>query len=74
MATKKLQTLINKDLDLFDLFARAERVLGNSNSAEKWFYTHPSILLGKTPLEVYKEGRVEEIYQILGRIEHGVFS
>lgn len=71
---KKLQNLIDKDLALFDLFARAERVLGNSASADKWFYSHPRVFAGKTPLEVYIEGRSEEIYQILGRIEHGVYS
>ncbi|VVB80583.1 Uncharacterised protein [uncultured archaeon] len=68
---KKLQHLIDRDLDLF---ARAERVLGSSKSVEKWFYSYPKVFAGKTPLEVYEEGRVEEIYQILGRIEHGVYS
>jgi hypothetical protein len=67
--TKKLQTLINGEL-----FTRAKEVLGNSKSVGKWFYSHPRVFAGKTPYEVYREGRSEEIYQVLGRIEHGVYS
>jgi hypothetical protein len=68
MTKKKLQNLINGEL-----FSRAKEVLGNSASVEKWFYSCPKAFAGKTPYEMYKENP-REVYNLLGRIEHGVFS
>jgi hypothetical protein len=72
MAKKTLRRLIDADL-----FSKAEEVLGNSAAVEKWFYSHSRVFGGKTPLEFYqtrKSENIQEIYDVLGRIEYGVYS
>jgi uncharacterized protein (DUF2384 family) len=65
---KKLQDLIAPDL-----FSEAEKVLGSSAEVERWFHSNLKALGGKTPYEVYLV-KPEEISDLLGRIEHGVYS
>lgn len=56
-------------------FQRAIEVLGGLNKARRWF-TSPKKALGeKTPLEFCDtEPGAQEVINLLGRIEHGVFS
>lgn len=55
--------------------ARAEEVLGSSQNATRWLKEPMSVLGGETPLSLLDtdEG-TQMVGNILGRIEHGVFS
>ena len=57
------------------LFTRAQEVLGNLENARVWFKSPKVALGGKTPLEyVDTEPGAREVEDLLGRLEHGVFS
>lgn len=57
------------------LFRKAVQVLESEQRARQWFVSHPKALAGKTPLEfAATEPGAREIENLLGRIEHGVFS
>ena len=60
---------------LADVVARAVEVLGSRARALAWLRTPVGGLDGKTPLEAMAaaEGR-QQVEDILGRIEHGVFG
>lgn len=68
--------MVEKLLDKIDidLASRAKQVLGNSKSAERWLSTPLKPLSYQTPYQVFKKQGPEQLYQILGRIEHGVYS
>jgi putative toxin-antitoxin system antitoxin component (TIGR02293 family) len=57
------------------LFDRAVEVFGDQESARRWFQTSIKALGGKSPLE-YADSEIgaREVEDLLGRIEHGVFS
>jgi len=57
------------------LVERASEVLENKAAAINWLKTPKRALDGKTPLE-YADTQVgiEEVKELLGRIEHGVFA
>jgi putative toxin-antitoxin system antitoxin component (TIGR02293 family) len=56
-------------------FQRAIEVLGNLNKARRWFSSPKKALGEKTPLEFCNtEPGAQEVINLLGRIEHGVFS
>lgn len=56
-------------------FQRAMEVLGSLDKARRWFSTPKRALGGKTPLEFCDtEPGAEEVCNLLGRIEHGVFT
>jgi uncharacterized protein (DUF2384 family) len=56
-----------------ELYTRAKEVLGNSNSVVRWF-SNPKIAFdGKTPLELCKTNDRQKVYDLLERIENGVF-
>lgn len=62
-------------LRLFRLYNRAVEVFGDEERAARWFSSHPKALGGKTPLEFMKtEPGARWVEEVLGRIEHGVFS
>ena len=63
------------DTGLADVVARAVEVLGSRPRALAWLRTPVGGLDGKTPLEVMAaaEGR-QQVEDILGRVEHGVFG
>lgn len=69
MKKQKLESMIGKEM-----YSKAKEVLGNSNSVQRWFYTPMSAFNGRTPLEVYKDDSAIDVYNLLGRIEKGVFS
>lgn len=57
------------------LFERTVEVLGNDDAARRWMKSPNRALGGKTPLEYAETAPgVKEIENLLGRIEHGVFS
>jgi putative toxin-antitoxin system antitoxin component (TIGR02293 family) len=57
------------------LYRRALQVFEDPERATKWFSSKPKALAGKTPLELMKtEFGARLVEDLLGRIEHGVFS
>jgi putative toxin-antitoxin system antitoxin component (TIGR02293 family) len=58
-----------------NLFDRGIRVFGTQESARRWFKTPNRALEGKAPLEYAEtEPGAREVEDLLGRLEHGVFS
>ena len=56
-------------------FSRAIEVLGSLEQARRWFSNPKRALGNKTPMEFCDtELGAEEVTNLLGRIEHGVFS
>jgi putative toxin-antitoxin system antitoxin component (TIGR02293 family) len=63
------------DTGLADVVARAVEVLGSRPRALAWLRTPVAGLDGKTPLEAMAAaGGRQQVEDILGRIEHGVFG
>ncbi len=59
---------------LVRLFGRAETLLGGAE-ARRWMQTPKRALAGKTPLQFADtEPGAQEVRDLLGRLEHGVFS
>jgi putative toxin-antitoxin system antitoxin component (TIGR02293 family) len=57
------------------LFDRATQVLGGTDQAREWFKTPKKALGGQAPLDYADtEPGAREVEDLLGRIEHGVFS
>jgi putative toxin-antitoxin system antitoxin component (TIGR02293 family) len=57
------------------LFDRAAEVLGGKEVAREWFKTPLRALGGQSPLEYADtEPGAREVEDLLGRVEHGVFS
>jgi len=57
------------------LFDSAVEVLGGAEQARQWFKTPKKALRGYTPLQhVDTEVGAREVEDLLGRLEHGVFS
>ena len=57
------------------LYDKAVDVFENANLARKWFREPARALGGKTPLDYADtEPGAQEVHDLLGRIEHGVFS
>ena len=62
-------------LRIASLFDRALQVLHNKNRVQLWFKSPQKALEGKTPLEYADtEPGAREVEDLLGRLEHGVFS
>ena len=62
-------------LRIASLFDRALQVLHNQNRVKLWFKSPQKGLGGKTPLEYADtEPGAREVEDLLGRLEHGVFS
>lgn len=60
---------------LHRLVRRASKVLGGADEGRTWLTTSQRALQHRTPLEVAAtEVGAEAVFQLLGRIEHGVFS
>jgi putative toxin-antitoxin system antitoxin component (TIGR02293 family) len=56
-------------------FQRAMEVLGSLDRSRRWFSSPKKALGGKTPMEFCDtEPGAEEVSNLLGRIEHGVFT
>jgi len=57
------------------LTRRAAAVLGGANEGRTWLITPQRALARRAPFEVAStEVGAEAVFQLLGRIEHGVFS
>ena len=62
-------------LRIASLFDRALQVLHNQNRVQLWFKSPQKALGGKTPLEYADtEPGAREVEDLLGRLEHGVFT
>ena len=62
-------------LRIASLFDRALQVLHNQNLVKLWFKSPQKALGGKSPLEYADtEPGAREVEDLLGRLEHGVFS
>jgi putative toxin-antitoxin system antitoxin component (TIGR02293 family) len=62
-------------LRIASLFDRASQVLHKQDRVQLWFKSPQKALGGKTPLEYADtEPGAREIEDLLGRLEHGVFS
>ena len=62
-------------LRIASLFDRATQVLHNQNRVRLWFKSPQKGLGGKTPLEYADtEPGAREVEDLLGRLEHGVFT
>lgn len=60
---------------LMRLFERAKQVFGTDENTRSWFNARLLALGRKTPLEYAQtEPGAREVENIIGRIEHGVFS
>lgn len=60
---------------LMRLFDRAKQVFGTDENTRRWFNAKILALGRKTPLEYAQtEPGAREVENIIGRIEHGVFS
>jgi putative toxin-antitoxin system antitoxin component (TIGR02293 family) len=57
------------------LFDQAKKVFGTDENTRRWFNSRVLALGRKTPLEYAQtEPGAREVENIIGRIEHGVFS
>lgn len=56
-----------------ELIDRMIKVLDNRDSARKWFYTQIISLGNQRPYDYCKEGKHQEVEDLLGRIEYGVY-
>jgi putative toxin-antitoxin system antitoxin component (TIGR02293 family) len=57
------------------LVRRARNVLGGPNEAKVWMASPNRALQGRTPFDVAgTEVGAEAVFDLLGRLEHGVFS
>ena len=57
------------------LYARAESTFGDTEAAQQWFKTPARALGYESPLHFAEtEAGAREVENLLGRIEHGVFS
>ena len=57
------------------LYDRSLEVLGDRETANAWFKAPKTALSGKTPLEFSDtEPGAREVEDLLGRLEHGVFT
>lgn len=53
---------------------RAIEVLGDREAAERWLSTPKPALGGRIPIDLARQGEEQQVLELLGRIEHGVFS
>lgn len=57
------------------LFSKAQELFGDKEAAVEWFHGELPSLGGRTPLSLCaNESSAREVEQLLGRIEHGVYS
>jgi putative toxin-antitoxin system antitoxin component (TIGR02293 family) len=60
---------------LMRIVSRAAKVLNSEANARAWLLRPLRVLGGKTPLQLsMTEPGAREVEQVLGRLEHGVFS
>jgi putative toxin-antitoxin system antitoxin component (TIGR02293 family) len=58
-----------------ELLETTARIIGDEENAKQWLKTPKKVLGGQVPLDMAKkESGAREVFRILGRIEHGVFS
>jgi uncharacterized protein (DUF2384 family) len=50
------------------------KTFGSISKFDSWLHSEIIALGDRKPIDVILEGNGEQVYDILGRIEHGVFS
>lgn len=68
---KKKKDPLKIKLDLME-FAMRTLFEGNADETVRWFLHH-NRALDESPLRAMEEGREEEVRNLIGRLEHGVF-
>jgi hypothetical protein len=74
---KNLKDYLEKEIDSTagkDLVEFMYLVLGDKNSSKNWYFSKLLALGNKRPYDFCKDGKNEEVKNLLGRIEHGVYS
>ena len=56
-----------------DLMKKAVRLLGDRASCERWFNSKVRGLGDKTPYEFCQRGKIKEVSDLIGRLEHVVY-
>jgi putative toxin-antitoxin system antitoxin component (TIGR02293 family) len=59
---------------LLDLITLLDQTFGSASEARAWLTSKVPALGNRSPLELLKRGRVEEVQEILGRAAHGIFA
>ena len=59
---------------LFGVVAQSVATLGTAGAAVEWFETANSALSDKTPFEEFIENGPAKVENLIGHIEHGVYS
>ena len=71
---KSLDEFLNSEMDKFagkELIKLIVDVWGDEEVARNWFYSNAIGLGGKRPYDYCKDGKIEEVKNLLGRIEYG---
>jgi uncharacterized protein (DUF2384 family) len=56
-----------------DLINKAVKLLGDKTSCEKWFNSKVRGLGDKTPYEFCQQGKIKDVSDLIGRLEHSVY-
>jgi uncharacterized protein (DUF2384 family) len=56
-----------------DLIKKAVELLGDKTSCERWFNSKVRGLGDKTPYEFCHQGKIKDVSNLIGRLEHGVY-
>ncbi|PIN80860.1 hypothetical protein COV11_03170 [Candidatus Woesearchaeota archaeon CG10_big_fil_rev_8_21_14_0_10_30_7] len=74
---KELDTFLSEEMHKYagnDLVKQMLKIWESEASARNWFYSKIIALGNKRPYDFCKEGKIKEVSNLLGRIEHGVYS
>jgi uncharacterized protein (DUF2384 family) len=52
----------------------AQQFFANDEVVENWMHSKISLLEDKTPIQLCKEGKAQEVIDFLGKVEHGVYQ
>ena len=74
--TLKLSSLLSDQiLQLADVYSKGEDIFGSRNKVNLWMETPNKALGQKKPVELLSSSYgVQMIHEVLGRIEHGIYS
>jgi len=74
---KELEDFLNHEMHTLSgdfLMGRMLEVFNNGLIARNWFYTELPALDHYRPYDYCKDGRAHEVEELLGRLEHGIYS
>jgi uncharacterized protein (DUF2384 family) len=73
---RALDDLLNEELRMHagpQLVEMMNDVFGNEARARDWFFSECRALEGERPYDYCRRGKTQEVYDVLGRIEMGVY-